>query len=79
METAGFLQGQDRRAGAAQPDKLLIYLAIAAGCLVLLIAVAVYVLGGPPSLRARANWGFGPEWDCTSVGRGEPVCIKKSP
>jgi hypothetical protein len=47
--------------------------------LVFLIAVAVYVLGGPPSLRARTNWGFGQEWDCTSLGRGEPLCIKKAP
>jgi hypothetical protein len=49
------------------------------GLLVLLITIAVLALGGPPSLRARANWGFGPEWDCTSLGRGEPLCIKKSP
>ena len=49
------------------------------GFLVLLIAVAVFALGGPLSLRARTNWGFGPEWDCTSLGRGEPLCIKKSP
>ncbi len=25
-----------------------------------------------------ANWGFGPEWDCTWPGKGDPVCIKKS-
>jgi hypothetical protein len=49
------------------------------GFLVLLIAIAVFALGAAPSLRARANWGFGPEWDCTSLGRGEPLCIKKSP
>jgi hypothetical protein len=22
---------------------------------------------------------FGPEWNCTKIGRGEPICIKKSP
>jgi hypothetical protein len=21
--------------------------------------------------------GFGPEWDCTRVGQGDPVCVKK--
>jgi hypothetical protein len=21
--------------------------------------------------------GFGPDWDCTPVPRGEPICIKK--
>ena len=27
-----------------------------------------------------AGWGrsagFGPEWDCTHVGKGDPVCVK---
>jgi hypothetical protein len=23
------------------------------------------------------NRGVGPEWDCTSVGKGDPVCVKK--
>ena len=49
------------------------------GVLILLIVVAVHHLNGPPNLRARTNWGFGPEWDCTSLGRGEPLCVKKSP
>jgi hypothetical protein len=25
---------------------------------------------------SRAS-GFGPEWDCTHVGQGDPVCVKK--
>jgi hypothetical protein len=24
-----------------------------------------------------ASHGFGPDWECTSHGQGEPVCIKK--
>jgi hypothetical protein len=23
------------------------------------------------------NAGFGPDWDCTPVPKGEPVCVKK--
>jgi hypothetical protein len=25
----------------------------------------------------RAATGFGPDWDCTSVPKGEPICVKK--
>jgi hypothetical protein len=32
-----------------------------------------------PNLAPTWNTGFGPEWDCTSVGTGDPVCIKKPP
>lgn len=28
----------------------------------------------PPS-----NLGFGPDWDCTRVGKGDPVCVKRPP
>jgi hypothetical protein len=62
-----------------QPRRGDIAAIVLGGLLVLLIAIAVFALGSPPSLRARANWGFGPEWDCTSLGRGEPLCIKNSP
>lgn len=32
----------------------------------------------------RMSWmvgtaGFGPDWDCTRPGQGDPVCIKKPP
>jgi hypothetical protein len=23
------------------------------------------------------NWGFGPEWECTNPGQGEPVCVRR--
>jgi hypothetical protein len=26
----------------------------------------------------QAAWGFGPEWDCTKMGRGGAYCIKSS-
>jgi hypothetical protein len=25
------------------------------------------------------NAGFGPEWECTAMAKGDPVCIKKQP
>lgn len=25
------------------------------------------------------NFGFGPDWQCHSVGYGDPVCLKKTP
>jgi hypothetical protein len=27
----------------------------------------------------RANFGFGPDWKCTYAGKGDSICVKKSP
>jgi hypothetical protein len=50
------------------------------------IAAAVIVLGLAAVLIAAEllpyrshNFGFGPEWECTSAGQGEPVCVKTAP
>lgn len=48
----------------------------------ILLGVAILVLLGfmyivPAERRHEANDGFGPEWECTHPGRGEPVCVKK--
>jgi hypothetical protein len=48
-------------------------------------AFVLAVLGGfvflvvkfPNGVRQATNAGFGPDWDCTSVGKGDPVCVKK--
>jgi hypothetical protein len=29
--------------------------------------------------RLLANFGFGPDWHCAYVGKGEPVCVKDRP
>lgn len=29
-----------------------------------------------PSAMTNANFGFGPEWQCTKLPNTEPVCIK---
>ena len=50
------------------------------------IVLAVVVIGGlvyqAVEFRGRgigpSNWGFGPEWECTNPGKGEPVCLKKT-
>src|ERR1700724_427170 len=32
-----------------------------------------------PDLTPRkTNYGFGPEWDCYSPGRGGPICFKRA-
>jgi len=43
---------------------------------------ALVILGG--LLVAATGWvklnkGFGPGWDCTQPGSGDPVCTKNSP
>ncbi|MGJ4947682.1 hypothetical protein ACQR07_04735 [Bradyrhizobium sp. HKCCYLS20291] len=27
--------------------------------------------------NTKLNFGFGPEWDCAPVPKGDPICIKK--
>jgi hypothetical protein len=27
--------------------------------------------------NSKPNNGFGPDWDCTPVPNGQPICIKK--
>lgn len=29
-----------------------------------------------PNGAQRANWGFGPDWECTNPGKG-PICVRK--
>ena len=45
----------------------------------LVLLIVLYAVSGPLGLRTRTNYGFGPEWNCTSLGRGEPLCVKKAP
>jgi hypothetical protein len=49
---------------------------------VVLAVVIVCVLGFvmirlPDIQQRRANAGFGPDWDCTPMPKGDPVCVKK--
>lgn len=43
---------------------------------VLLGLIASSFVYGVPSSKPN-NYGFGPDWDCTLMPKGEPICIKK--
>ncbi len=43
------------------------------------IALLVLFLIAAITIQNRSNAGFGPDWDCTSVPRGDSVCVKKVP
>lgn len=52
------------------------------GAIVLMIALATVVLFGGMRfgfLSPPINAGFGPDWDCTPVPNGQPICVKKTP
>ncbi len=36
-----------------------------------------YVAFPDLSLRWQAHWGFGPDWQCSYAGQGDPVCVKQ--
>jgi hypothetical protein len=40
------------------------------------IGLIAFTIGRSPFGLAN-NRGFGPEWDCVSLGKGDPVCVKK--
>jgi hypothetical protein len=45
--------------------------------LVLLAVILLAVASGVVLPIARlGNWGFGPEWRCASVGKGDPIRVK---
>jgi hypothetical protein len=49
------------------------------------IVLAIAVVGAILIIQAqfpnlfRSNRGFGPDWQCTNPGKGEPICVKKQP
>jgi hypothetical protein len=48
------------------------------GVLFVVVVVFVFAVIRFSDLQQRkTNAGFGPEWDCTVVPQGEPICIKK--
>lgn len=40
------------------------------------LIAACSALWGAGYLKQFWNFGFGPDWQCTYPGKGEPVCIK---
>jgi hypothetical protein len=49
----------------------------AAFVLVLLCVLAFLAVAFPTGVRQTTNAGFGPEWDCTLVPHGDPICVKR--
>jgi len=49
--------------------------AVAVVLLIAVVAVVAFAAIKYP-LGGRAT-GFGPDWDCTHVGQGDPVCVRK--
>lgn len=43
---------------------------------VVLLIAAIFMWLNFPLFPPRANFGFGPDWQCTYPGRGEPICVK---
>ncbi len=50
---------------------ILLVIAVAAAALVGLVKIPFGTKGNAP--------GFGPDWDCSYAGQGDPICIKKNP
>jgi hypothetical protein len=42
-----------------------------------LLAVFAYTAVEYALFRGRTNFGFGPEWECSYPGKGDPICIKR--
>jgi hypothetical protein len=39
-----------------------------------IVAIAVVEF---PNFTWTGNLGFGPDWECSYPGKGDPVCVKK--
>jgi hypothetical protein len=45
---------------------------------VVFVCVFAFVMIRLPDLQQRrANAGFGPDWECTPMPQGDPVCVKR--
>jgi hypothetical protein len=42
-----------------------------------LLGLTVFAAVAYTGWRTRPNFGFGPEWECTYAGQGDPVCIRR--
>ena len=51
--------------------------AIALG-VVLVGALAFLAIHSGDVPQQRTNAGFGPDWECTGVGKDDPICVKKT-
>ena len=49
---------------------------VVAAILGALLVALVAALCVWPDLHHPTNWGFGPDWDCSANGKGEPICFQ---
>lgn len=42
-----------------------------------LATLAIVAMSVP--YNSSLSYGFGPEWDCSRAGQGDPVCVKTKP
>ncbi|TPN79546.1 hypothetical protein FJ987_05625 [Mesorhizobium sp. CU2] len=44
----------------------------------ILLMAAVFAVVGYALLHPlrEGNYGFGPEWQCAPVGKGDPICVR---
>ncbi|BCG95799.1 hypothetical protein [Mesorhizobium sp. 131-2-1] len=40
------------------------------------VGVALFVLLVFPRLGPTENFGFGPEWQCARIEKGDPICVR---
>ena len=41
-----------------------------------LLGIVVLVLLFFPGLGQKQNFGFGPEWQCARMEKGDPICVR---
>ena len=44
---------------------------------IFVLCLVVFCFVWFPNLPQNAGTGFGPDWDCTAVPNGEPICLKR--
>ncbi|TPK58223.1 hypothetical protein FJ546_24350 [Mesorhizobium sp. B2-4-19] len=42
-----------------------------------LLGSIFYVWVFHPGLSQKPNYGFGPEWECLPMQKGDPICFKR--
>ncbi|MGX5800435.1 hypothetical protein ACWGS9_04240 [Bradyrhizobium sp. Arg314] len=47
-----------------------------AGILFMAVVLAVLVFALLVLAPREHNFGFGPEWQCTRMGEGDPICVR---
>ena len=60
-----------RWASSVRGNLIAIVLALAIGGILAFVSARYVDLG------RVSNYGFGPDWQCTRVGKGDPICVRR--